>query len=146
MNGPLRILLVEDNEGDIDLLRIAFEEEQMLVELRTAYDGLEALRALFPQCREAAAFRPDVILLDLNMPRMDGLACLEALRRRKKTKHIPVFILTSSAAQDDILKGYRCGASCYITKPASLDEYIALAKKIETFWLQVRVSSERTAA
>ena len=139
MNGesarPVRILLVEDNPGDVRLTREAFRENKVRNELCVAQDGLEAMAFLHRTGRYADAPRPDIILLDLNLPRMDGRQVLEEIKADPDLKCIPVVVLTTSRAEEDIVRSYDLHANCYITKPVDLEQFITVVKSIENFWL-----------
>jgi len=129
------ILLVEDNPADVDLTRETFREAKILNRLYVARDGVEALGFLRREGEHAAAPRPDLILMDLNMPRMDGRELLGHIKEDRDLRRIPVVILTTSKAEADILRSYNLHANCYITKPVDLDQFSAVARAIEDFWL-----------
>lgn len=128
----MNILLVEDNEGDILVTQRAFRDKSS--NLAIAHDGVEALAYLSKQGVFADAFNPDLILLDLNMPRMDGKIFLETVKQDDRFKHIPVVVLTSSNAPADIRECYQRYASCYILKPFDAPKYMETLKQVETFW------------
>ena len=134
--GPVEILLVEDNPGDVRLTREAWKEGKLRNNLHVAEDGVEALAFLRKQGRHAGAARPDLILLDLNLPRKDGREVLAEIKQDPSVKHIPVVILTTSKAEQDILKAYDLHANCYIAKPLDMDQFIRVVKSIEEFWLE----------
>ena len=134
--GPVEILLVEDNPGDVRLTREAWKEGKFRNNLHVAEDGVEALAFLRKQGRHVGAVRPDLILLDLNLPRKDGREVLAEIKQDPNLKHIPVVILTTSKAEQDILKTYDLHANCYITKPLDMDQFIRVVKSIEEFWLE----------
>ena len=134
--GPVEILLVEDNPGDVRLTREAWKEGKLRNNLHVAEDGVEALAFLRQQGRHGGAVRPDLILLDLNLPRKDGREVLAEIKQDPNLKHIPVVILTTSKAEQDILKTYDLHANCYITKPLDMDQFIRVVKSIEEFWLE----------
>jgi CheY-like chemotaxis protein len=134
--GPVEILLVEDNPGDVRLTREAWKEGKLRNNLHVAEDGVEALAFLRRQGRHGDAARPDLILLDLNLPRKDGREVLAEIKQDPNLKHIPVVILTTSKAEQDILKTYDLHANCYITKPLDMDQFIRVVKSIEEFWLE----------
>ena len=136
-NGAARILLVEDNPGDVRLTMEALKEGKILNEVRVVEDGVEALDFLHRVGKYADAPRPDLILLDLNLPRKDGREVLAEIKEDEALKKIPVVVLTTSAAERDILRAYNLHANCYITKPVDLDQFIAVVKGIEDFWLTI---------
>lgn len=126
---PFRILLVEDNPGDADLVQEILMESDDKKEITVAVDGFEALRCL----REAP--RPDLILLDLNLPKKSGREVLEEIKTTEALQRIPVVVLTSSEADDDLSDVYRLHANCYLAKPVDLEEFIKVVRAIEQFWL-----------
>jgi two-component system response regulator len=130
----VNILLVEDNPGDVRLLREAFREAQLGTQLHRVEDGVEALAYLRRGGQYAAAPRPDIILLDLNLPRKDGREVLAEIKGDADLKRIPVIILTSSPGEQDLLKVYSLGANSYITKPVGLDQMTEVVRAIENFW------------
>ncbi len=132
---PIEILLVEDNPGDIRLIKEALKQGKVRNSIQTVGDGEEALAFLRRKGLYIEARRPDLVLLDLNLPKKDGREVLEEIKTDPDLRRIPVIILTSSKAEDDIIKSYDRYANCYITKPIQLDEYINVAKSIEDFWL-----------
>lgn len=134
---PVEILLVEDNPGDVRLAIEALKEGKVHVNMSVAGDGVEALEFLRRQGKYADAPRPDLILLDLNMPRKDGREVLAELKADDEFRRIPVVILTTSKAEEDIVKTYNLNANCYITKPVDLDQFIHVVKSIHDFWLTV---------
>jgi chemotaxis family two-component system response regulator Rcp1 len=133
----VEILLVEDNPGDVRLTREAFREGNMENRLSVAPDGVEALAFLRRQGRYIDAARPDVILLDLNLPKMDGREVLAEIKSDDELRRIPVVILTTSRAETDVMRSYDLHANCYITKPVDLDQFITVVKSIEDFWLRI---------
>ena len=133
--APIDILLVEDSPGDILLTMEAFAEAGVKVRLHVAEDGVEALDYLHRRGRHTAANRPDLILLDLNLPRMDGHEVLGFIKATDGLKRIPVIVLTTSNARADIEQAYEAHANCYITKPVDLDDLLAVIKGVESFWL-----------
>jgi two-component system, chemotaxis family, response regulator Rcp1 len=134
---PVEILLVEDSPGDVRLTREALREGKVRNHLSVVIDGVEALAYLRREGRYADAPRPDVILLDLNLPRKDGREVLAEVKADERFKRIPVVILTTSRDEQDVLRSYDLHANCYITKPVDLDQFIAVVRSIETFWLTV---------
>ena len=134
---PIEILLVEDNPGDVRLTQEALKEAKVRNNLHVVEDGVEALAFLRQEGQYADAPRPDLILLDLNLPKKDGREVLADIKADDELKRIPVVILTVSKAEEDILKTYNLHANCYITKPVNLDQFLAVVKSIEGFWLTV---------
>src|SRR5215475_2586869 len=132
--APIDILLVEDNPGDIRLTHEALKEGGVRSRLTAVADGEEALALLRRQGPHAEARRPDLVLLDLNLPRMDGRELLAELKSDPELQAIPVIVLTTSNAEQDVLKAYALRANCYIIKPLVLEEFIAVVKSIEDFW------------
>jgi chemotaxis family two-component system response regulator Rcp1 len=133
----IEILLVEDNPGDVRLTLEAFKEGKVINNLSVVNDGVEALAYLRRQGAYAHATVPDLILLDLNLPRMDGREVLAAIKADERLMTIPVVVLTTSASQDDILGAYGHHANCYITKPVDLDQFLRVVQSIESFWLSL---------
>jgi len=131
--NPIEILLVEDNPADVRLTQEALREGKVKNNLSVARDGEEALAFL----RREGTPRPDLILLDLNLPRRDGRDVLKVIKNDDELKRIPVVVLTTSAAEADILKSYDLHANCYITKPVDLDQFITVVKSIDDFWLTI---------
>jgi two-component system, chemotaxis family, response regulator Rcp1 len=134
---PIEVLLVEDNPGDVRLTREALRDGKVHNNLSVAPDGVEALAFLRRQGRYADAPRPDVILLDLNLPKKDGREVLEEIKADPSLARIPVVILTSSEAERDIAQAYALHANCYVTKPVDLDQFITVVKSIENFWFSI---------
>jgi len=132
---PIEILLVEDNPGDARLTLEAFKEGKVLNNLTVMKDGVEALEYLHRQGSYANSPQPDLILLDLNLPRKDGREVLEVIKADERLKKIPVVVLTTSAAEEDIARAYSRHANCYITKPVDLDQFLRVVHSIESFWL-----------
>lgn len=137
MGNPIEILLVEDNPGDVRLTQEALKEGKVRNHLSVATNGEAALAFLRQEGRYADAPRPDVILLDLNLPRKDGREVLADIKSDPNLKRIPVVILTTSEAEQDILKTYNLHANCYITKPVELEQFMEVVKSIEDFWLTI---------
>ncbi len=131
------ILLVEDDPADVELTRETLLVAKVVTSLHVVGDGLEALAFLRRAGQYAEAPRPDLILLDLNLPRMDGRAFLAEIRADDRLKSIPVVVLTTSQAEEDILKSYRLGANCFITKPVGLAEFARVVDAIEDFWFTI---------
>jgi len=137
LTDPFQILLVEDNPGDVDLTREALHESKVHTHLSVVRDGDEALAFLRQQGAHAAAPRPDLILLDLNLPKKDGRAVLSEVKADPALASIPVVVLTSSEAERDIAHAYALHANCFVTKPIGLDQFIEIVRSIEQFWLTV---------
>jgi chemotaxis family two-component system response regulator Rcp1 len=131
------ILLVEDNPGDVRLTREALKEGKVLNTLHVVGDGIEALEFLRHEGKYEKSVHPDIILLDLNLPRMDGRELLAKIKTDPAQRRIPVVILTTSKAEEDIIKTYNLHANCYITKPVDLSQFITVVKSIEDFWFTV---------
>ncbi|MBI4495200.1 MAG: response regulator [Chloroflexi bacterium] len=137
-NGrPIEILLVEDNSGDVRLTVEAFKDGKVLNNLSVANDGEEALAFLRREGKYAAAPRPDLVLLDLNLPRKDGRQVLAEIKADLLLRRIPVVILTTSREDEDIARAYNSHANCYISKPIDLDEFFTVVRSIEDFWLSI---------
>ena len=134
---PIDILLVEDNPGDVRLTREALNEGKVLNNLHVAMDGMEALAFLKQEGEYKQAIRPDIILLDLNLPKMDGREVLATIKADPALRRIPVVILTTSKAEEDVIKTYDLHANCYITKPVDLEQFITVVKSIEDFWFTI---------
>ena len=134
---PVEILLVEDNPGDVRLTKEALKEGKVYNNLHWAKDGVEALEFLRRQGKYANAPRPDIILLDLNLPKKDGREVLVEIKGDNELALIPVVVLTTSKAEEDVLKSYELHANCYVTKPVDLDQFIRVVKSIDGFWLTV---------
>ena len=136
---PIDILLVEDNPGDADLAREALDGSKFHNQLHVVDDGEKAMAFLRRQGPYAAAPRPDLILLDLNLPRKDGREVLAEVKTDADLKRIPVVILTTSQAEADVLKTYNLGANCYVTKPIDLNQFLHVVQSIQNFWLSIVV-------
>jgi chemotaxis family two-component system response regulator Rcp1 len=130
---PIRILLVEDNPGDVRLIQEVFKDGKVINTLNVAKDGVEALSIL----RNTSQDLPDLILLDLNLPRKRGLEVLAEIKADRDLKRIPVIVLTTSSAEEDITTSYDLYASAYLTKPVALDEFITVVRNLENFWLSI---------
>ena len=131
----IEILLVEDNPGDARLTLEAFKEGRVLNNFNVVKDGVEALEYLRREGMYADAVQPDLILLDLNLPRKDGREVLDEIKADERLRKIPVIVLTTSAAEEDIARAYTRHANCYITKPVDLDQFLRVVHSIESFWL-----------
>ena len=135
--GPVEILLVEDNPGDVVLIRESLRENKFLTELHVVNDGEQALDFLKRKNEYSDAVMPDIILLDLNLPKKDGREVLKEIKQDENLKTIPVVVLTSSTAETDILKSYENYANCFISKPVDLENFIKVIKSIKNFWLTI---------
>jgi chemotaxis family two-component system response regulator Rcp1 len=141
---PIEVLLVEDSPGDVRLTQEAFHEANKEIHLHVASDGVEAMAFLRQQGLHAHAPRPELILLDLNLPKMDGREVLALIKEDLNLKTIPTVILTTSEAEADIVKSYQLQANCYLSKPVQLDAFEALVKSINDFWLtKVKLPQQR---
>ena len=149
LDGALRaieVLLVEDNAGDVRLTEEALKEGKLAVHLTVARDGLEATEILHQRNSHGHAKRPDLILLDLNLPKIDGRQVLQEIKNDPKLMRIPVVVLTTSEADSDILTTYGSHANCYITKPVDMDRFVDIVKLLEEFWFTiVKLPSHETA-
>ncbi len=134
---PINILLVEDSPADVDLTREALDDAKVRNTLHVVSDGVAALEFLQRQGQYADVPRPDLILLDLNLPKKDGREVLAEIKDDPTLRRIPVVVLTTSEAEQDIIRSYDLHANCYITKPVDLEQFIAVIKSIETFWLVI---------
>ncbi len=130
---PIQILLVEDSPGDVRLTEEILRDAKIANDLHVVNDGEQAMDFL----RSTDAPRPDVMMLDLNLPRKDGREVLAELKGDPELRRIPVIVLTTSSADQDVLRSYDLNANCYITKPIDLDEFISVVRSIETFWLSI---------
>lgn len=136
-NRPIDILLVEDNPGDIRLTREALKDAKVANVLTVVGDGIEALALLHKNGKHATSARPDLIILDLNLPKKDGWELLAEIKSDDELKIIPVIILTTSTSDTDIIKSYDLHANCYIAKPVDLEQFIQVVKSVNDFWLSV---------
>lgn len=130
----MNVLLVEDNQGDIELMKMAFRQKHLTSTLTVVYDGVEAMEYLTRQGKFSNVTLPNLIWLDLNIPRMDGRQLLEVIKQDKDLKAIPVVIFSSSDASKDIMDCYGLHANCYVLKPFNLDKYMEIIKNIEAYW------------
>jgi len=138
MNGrAIEILLVEDNLGDARLTQEALRDARVRNHISLVRDGVEAMAFLRREAAYAGAPRPDLILLDLNLPRKDGREVLAEIKSDDRLQRIPVVVLTVSQADEDILRAYNLNANCYIAKPVDLDQFIKVVRSIEDFWLTI---------
>jgi chemotaxis family two-component system response regulator Rcp1 len=141
---PLEVLLVEDSPGDVRLTQEAFRDANMAIHLHVATDGVEAMTFLRHEGDRANAPRPDFILLDLNLPRMDGREVLAQIKADENLRTIPTVILTTSDSEADIVRSYELQANCYLSKPVQLDEFESLVRSINDFWLtRVKLPQQR---
>jgi CheY-like chemotaxis protein len=135
--SPIEVLLVEDNPGDVRLTKEALKEGKVQVNLSVAVDGLEAMAFLRKEGKYIDAPIPDLILLDLNLPKKDGREVLADIKNDNNLKLIPIVVLTTSDAEQDIMRTYELHVNCYITKPVDYDQFIKVVKSIEDFWLTI---------
>ena len=136
-SAPIQLLLVEDSPGDVRLTREAFKDAKIHITLHVAPDGVDAMAFLKREGKHAGAPRPDLILLDLNLPKKDGRRVLEEIKGSVTLRTIPVVILTTSASEADVLRSYHLHANSYITKPVSLEGFLKVVQSIDQFWLSV---------
>jgi chemotaxis family two-component system response regulator Rcp1 len=136
-NKPVEILLVEDNPGDVRLTMEALKEGRLLNHVSVAEDGVEALAFLRQEGKYAAEVRPDLILLDLNLPKKDGREVLAEIKEDPDLRQIPVVVLTTSTAEQDVLETYDLHANCYINKPVDFEQFIKVVKSVGDFWFSV---------
>jgi CheY-like chemotaxis protein len=134
---PIEILLVEDNPGDVRLTRESLHDARVHNNMMVTGDGVEAMACLRREGLYANAARPDLILLDLNLPRMNGFEVLDAIKEDPDLKRIPVVVLTTSQAEQDIIRSYNLYANAYVNKPVDLEQFIKVIKSIEGFWLEI---------
>lgn len=135
--APIEVLLVEDSPADVRLTKEALSEARVRNNVHVAVDGVDALDFLYRRGKHSNAPSPDLILLDLNLPRKDGREVLEDIKRDDRLKRIPVVILTTSQSEQDILDSYQLNANAYVTKPVDLEQFLAAVRSIEGFWLEV---------
>ena len=135
--NPIEILLVEDNPGDVRLTKESLKDAKVSNNVHVAEDGVVAMTFLRREGLHADAPRPDLILLDLNLPEKDGREVLAEIKADPDLRRIPVVVLTTSQAEEDILKAYNLNANCYVTKPVDLDQFMHVVKSIENFWLTI---------
>jgi len=133
----IEILMVEDNPGDVRLTREALKDHKVWNELHVAEDGVAALDFLYRRPPHEHAPRPDLVLLDLNLPKKDGREVLAAIKGDEQLKTIPVVILTTSQAEEDVIRAYQLSANCYVTKPVDFEQFTRIVRAIEHFWLTV---------
>jgi chemotaxis family two-component system response regulator Rcp1 len=137
VNSSIDILLVEDNEGDVHLTQEALKRAKVRNRVHVTNDGVEAMEFLRRQGPFAGAPRPDLVLLDLNLPNMDGREVLEAMKADASLRTIPVVVVTSSAAEQDIVRTYALSANCYVTKPVDLQQFLHVIGSVGDFWLDI---------
>lgn len=137
MTHTIEILLVEDNPADVRLTREALKEVRVKARLHVVHDGVEALDFMRRAGKYASAPRPHLVLLDLNLPRKNGRQVLAEIKRDTALRRIPVVVLTTSSADEDIAACYQLRANCYVTKPVDLDQFLAVVRNVEVFWLSV---------
>jgi len=137
MDKPIEILLIEDNPGDIRLTIEALKEGKIKNNLNYVMNGEEALQYLYKEGKYANAVTPDLVLLDLNLPLVSGREVLANVKTKENLTHIPFIVLTSSDAEQDIVKSYQLHANCYITKPIDMQKFFEVIHKIESFWLTI---------
>ncbi|MEO0516465.1 MAG: response regulator [Cyanobacteria bacterium P01_A01_bin.116] len=135
--NSVEVLLVEDDIGDIELTREAMVDSKLAVNLHVVKDGVEALKYLRQQGEHQRAIAPDLILLDLNLPRKDGREVLEDIKNDPALKRIPVIVLTTSDTEEDIVRSYNLGVNCYVQKPVGMEEFIRIVKVLEDFWFTI---------
>lgn len=134
---PIHVLVVEDNPGDADLIKETLENGKVRLEISIVADGVQALCYLHKTSPYESTTLPDLILLDLNMPRMDGRQVLSEIKKHDDFIRIPVVVLTSSDAEQDIVKSYELGANCYVTKPVGLEAFQSIVSSVHDFWFTV---------
>jgi chemotaxis family two-component system response regulator Rcp1 len=134
---PVDVLLVEDSPGDVRLTQEAMKESKLEIKLNVVMDGVEAMAYLRREGKYHQKPRPDLIILDLNLPKKDGREVLAEIKRDENLKVIPVVILTTSRSEEDILKTYSLHANCYVTKPLDFEKFLTIVNKIEEFWLTI---------
>jgi len=137
LGRPVELLLVEDNPGDVRLTRETLKDCKLLNHMSVVGDGVEAMAFLRREGKYAKALRPDLILLDLNLPKKDGREVLAEIKADEHLRRIPVVVLSTSSAEQDIIKTYDLHANCYITKPVDLDQFGSVVKAIEQFWFAI---------
>lgn len=143
MSNPIKILLVEDNPGDIRLTREALNEGRIINEIIVARDGVDALDYIYCRGKYTDSPKPDIILLDLNLPKLDGREVLRIIKEDNDLKRIPIIVMTTSKAEEDILKSYNLHANCYITKPIDMEQFLGAIRLLEDFWLSIVILPSR---
>ena len=134
---PIEILLVDDNPGDVELTRQGLVEGKVSNNLNVVADGVEALRYLRRKGEYGDARRPDLVLLDLNMPRMDGREVLREIRKDENLRSLPVVVLTTSAGDEDVLEAYNLNVNCYISKPVDFERFVHIVRQLNNFWFTI---------
>ncbi len=134
---PIEVLLVEDNPGDVRLMQEALKDAKVHNNLHVVYDGDDAMSFLRREGKYSGAPEPNLIMLDLNLPGKDGREVLDEIKNDSALKHIPVVIVTTSSAEEDILKSYKLHANCYVTKPVNIEQFIKVVRAIEDFWFTI---------
>ena len=134
---PIQVLMVEDSPGDVRLTQEALKDAKVQIRLHVAQDGVETMEFLRGEGKHSSAPRPDLILLDLNLPKKDGREVLQEIKESATLKSIPIVVLTTSASDEDILRSYKLHANCYITKPVDLKGFLTVVKSIDAFWFSV---------
>ena len=134
---PLRVMFVEDNPDDVEIARRAFKQADLVSDVMLARDGQDVIDRLLPEGVQEAGSRPDLILLDLNLPRLNGFEVLERLRASETYRTVPVIVLSASARQEDVLRSYQLGANSYLQKPAVFEEFTELLDVLGRYWLQL---------
>jgi CheY-like chemotaxis protein len=137
LSRPVEILMVEDNPGTVRLTQEVMRDSKVRNAMYVVDDGVEAMAFLRKQGRYASAPRPDLVLLDLNLPRKDGRETLAEMKQDEELKRIPVVVLTTSRSEDDVLRAYDLHANCYLNKPVGLEDFIKVVKSIENFWIEI---------
>jgi two-component system, chemotaxis family, response regulator Rcp1 len=144
--GPIEVLLVEDSPGDVRLTKEAIKDAKVHVKLHVVADGAQAMAFLARDGEYAGVPRPDLILLDLNLPKKDGREVLEEIKKSPTLKSIPVVVLTTSSSEVDVMQSYMLHANCYITKPVGLEGFLKVVQSIDNFWLSVVKLPRETAS
>lgn len=139
----MNVLLVEDNPGDVRLTQEAFKEANMAIQLNVTMDGAEAIKYLRKEEKYSDVLTPDLILLDLNLPKKDGREVLKEIKTDDTLKRIPVVVLTTSNAEQDVMKSYNLHVNCYINKPVDFEKFFDIIQKIEEFWLTTAILPTR---
>jgi two-component system response regulator len=137
LNQNIEVLLIEDDPGDIELTQVALTKSKLRINLNTVSDGEEALAYLHQEGDYSQSPKPNLILLDLNLPGLSGREILQAIKSEQQLRHIPVVVLTTSDAEQDVLKSYESGASCYVNKPIGFKEFMKIVGAIEQFWFTI---------
>ena len=137
LSRPVEILMVEDNPGTVRLTQEVMRDSKVRNAMYVVDDGVEAMAFLRKQGRYNSAPRPDLVLLDLNLPRKDGRETLAEMKQDEELKRIPVVVLTTSRSEDDVLRAYDLHANCYLNKPVGLEDFIKVVKSIENFWIEI---------